>query len=218
MMRYVRRTFRQWQQEFTSFWGRFNTFYRLVFGIAMAMAMVFTARRQVLDDRHHAVSTLQQELKDMGVPAQVLPPEHDDEVQDTVLLAENLQASLQREQQETQTVLSHYHQNSRDHAHTSFAALTRLIAKHDLMLRSATRSDPLDQFPLARLCQSYRLTGDFTNIYGFLQDVANLKTPCRLTHVALSIDDHHPATDAYPPTEPVTLTLTCIFESFYADF
>jgi len=217
MMRFFRRTCRQWQHEFLAFWGKFNTFYRMIIGIALAMAMVFGARRQVLDSHHHAVTALEKELKGKGVPAHVPPPGSDNEVQEAELQAESLQAALDRERQETRAALEPFRSGSQDRARETVETLTRLIGKHGLMVRSATRCDPLDDFPLARLCQSYLLAGDFAGIFGFLNDIANMKIPCRLRQVALTSQPPSPPPDSFPATTPAVLTLSFIFESFYVE-
>ncbi len=152
-MRYFRRAGRQWRDEFLAFWGRFNTFYRMIFAIALAMAMVFVAHRQVLNALRHTVLALEKELKSKNVPLYVPPPGSDNEVQEAELLKENLHAALVREREETRAVLKQYRNGSQESAREAIEALTRLIGKHGLVLRTATRSDCQDEFPLARICQ-----------------------------------------------------------------
>lgn len=217
MMRYVRRACRQWRDEFLTFWGRFNTFFRMVFGIALAMTMVFGARRQALDAHRRTVVALGKELNDKNVPIHVPEPGSDNEVQEAELLTENLQAALAREREETRAVLEQYRNASQDCAREAIETLTRLIGKHGLMVLKATRCECQDQFPLPRLCQSYVLAGDFTGVFGFLQDAAALKTPCRLRQVVLGCQAPHHAQEAFTPSPSAMLLLTFLFESFYVE-
>jgi hypothetical protein len=92
MMRAIRRALRQWKGELGAFWGRFNTFYRIVLGILLAMAIVYGARRFLLDERRTAVAELRKELADESVPGAVPTPEEDDEIQEAEITQENLEA------------------------------------------------------------------------------------------------------------------------------
>ena len=130
MMRYIRRTFRQWRDEFLAFWGRFSTFYRMVFGIILAMIMVVAARRNLLDARRKAVTSLEKELSKQSVPVFVPSPSSDNEVQEAELLAESLQASLERERHETRTVMEEQRNGSQEHAE-ALENLSRLIVSMD---------------------------------------------------------------------------------------
>lgn len=216
MMRYIRRTFRQWRDEFLAFWGKFNTFFRMVFGIVLAMAMVVAARRNLLDAKHKAVTTLEKELAKKSVPAHVPSPDSDNEVQEAELLSESLQASLEREQHETRAVLEERGNGRKEHALEALESLSRLIVKHGLMVQSAMRCEADDEFPLPRLCQSCVLTGDFKGIYGFLTEIAKAKSPCRIRHVVLTTENPELNQEHFTK-KPGDLVLTFVFESFYVE-
>ncbi|NMA48004.1 MAG: hypothetical protein GX945_15730 [Lentisphaerae bacterium] len=216
MMRYIRRTFRQWRDEFLAFWGRFNTFYRMVFGIILAMIMVVAARRNLLDARHKAVTTLEKELSKQSVPACVPAPGSDNEVQEAELLSESLQASLERERHETRAVLEERRNGSREHAREALENLSRLIVKHGLMVQSATRCEAQDDFPLPRLCQACVLTGNFSGIYGFLTEIAKSQSPCRIRNVVLT-SENPLLNQEHFTKKPGDLVLTFVFESFYVE-
>lgn len=216
MMRYIRRTFRQWRDEFLAFWGKFNTFCRMVFGIILAMIMVVAARRNLLDARHKAVTSLGKELSKQSVPACVPAPGSDNEVQEAELLSESLQASVERERHETRTILAERRNGSQEHAREALEKLSRLMVKHGLLVQSATRCEAQDEFPLPRFCQACVLTGDFNGIYGFLTEIAKAKSPCRIRNVVLTSEN--PQLSEVPFTKkPGDLVLTFVFESFYVE-
>jgi predicted metal-binding transcription factor (methanogenesis marker protein 9) len=216
MMRYIRRTFRQWRDEFLAFWGKFNTFYRMVFGIILAMIMVVAARRNLLDARRKAVTSLEKELSKQSVPVFVPSPSSDNEVQEAELLAESLQASLERERHETRAVMEERRNGSQEHAREALENLGRLIVKHRLMVQSATRCEAQDEFPLPRLCQACVLTGDFNGIYGFLTEIAKAKSPCRIRDVVLTSENPQ-LNEEHFTKKPGDLVLTFVFESFYVE-
>jgi hypothetical protein len=236
MIRQFRRALRQWKAELGSFWGRFNTFYRIVFGILLAMAIVYAARRQLLDERRAAVASLRKELTDHGAPDVVPSLEEDNEVQEMQLQAESLAASLEREREATRRLREAARDEraaaedgpealalgnedrprpTRAQAIETIETLGRLVGKHGLSVRNAARVECQDDFPVPRICQSYHLVGDFVGIHAFLRDVNGLDAPCRLRGVAVFLSDADLDQTKSPARQ--TLALTFHFESLYAE-
>ncbi|MDR2392251.1 MAG: hypothetical protein LBE84_11310 [Planctomycetota bacterium] len=94
MIRAVRRTFRGWKRELLSFYGRFNTFRRIVIGIILAMGVVFGARRLLLDPAQRNIRAIESRLRDDSVPEVVPPIDTDKETQDSLLRAETREKQL----------------------------------------------------------------------------------------------------------------------------
>lgn len=97
MRRQFQRALRQWKKEFLTFWKRFNAFQRIVIGILIAMALVYSARLGILDPLSVELDEKRKTLKDKGIPSRVPDPETDDQIQQDILRAENLAESLAEE-------------------------------------------------------------------------------------------------------------------------
>jgi hypothetical protein len=214
-MRAIRRALRQWKGELGAFWGRFNTFYRIVLGILLAMAIVYGARRFLLDERRTAVAELHKELADESVPGAVPTPEEDDDIQEAEMTRENLKASLERERADTRAVIEERGTGGRADALDTIETLGRLIGRHGLIVKSAARVDCEGEFPLPRICQSYELVGGFAGIHGFLREVDQLEAPCRLHRVAVALPTETDAPVRAGQSAPLTLSFH--FESIYTE-
>ncbi|MDR1613913.1 MAG: hypothetical protein LBT97_14220 [Planctomycetota bacterium] len=94
MIRVIRRTVRGWKRELLSFYGRFNTFHRMVVGIILAMGMVYCSRRFLLDPGRKDMRAIENRLKEDSVPDVVPQIDTDKELQDALLRAETREKQL----------------------------------------------------------------------------------------------------------------------------
>lgn len=95
MIRLLRRSLRGWKREIYAFWGRFNTFYRIIIGLALAMAMIYGGRETLLDPRIRELKKLNEQLAKNAVPDPVPASETDDEAEESRIKAENIRKSLE---------------------------------------------------------------------------------------------------------------------------
>ena len=78
MIRAVRRTLRSWRRDFLAFYMRFNTFYRIVIGIVLAMGIVAGSRHFLLDPKQREIRSVESRLTKETVPETVPSIETDD--------------------------------------------------------------------------------------------------------------------------------------------
>lgn len=211
MIRALRRALRQWKTEVLGFWGRFSAFYRIVFGIVLAMGIVYGARRQALDAVTQRVDELAAELEELDAPSPVPTPEADDDLQIAMMQVENLEHELKKEREETKALLQNRsNARGRSAARETMDRVAELIAQNALAVRSSVPVECEGEFPLPRVCRSYDMTGEFPAVHGFLRQLAELDAPCRLRRLSLRRFEPEGG-DSHP------IRLTFIFESMYTE-
>lgn len=94
MIRVIRRTVRGWKRELLTFYARFNTFYRIVAGIVLAMGIVYCSRQFLLDPAQKNMRAIENRLKTDSVPEVVPIIDTDKETQDTLLRAETREKQI----------------------------------------------------------------------------------------------------------------------------
>ncbi len=191
MNRQLKRTIKGWKKEFFAFCEKFNTFYRIVFGIIISMLVVYLARIHFLDPLQKEVVEIRKTLKEEGVPDQVGLPENDDETQKTTIKCENISAT----NSEIEKRIKDLEQTSRYKLSATGAdanaALLSLANMHDLKVYENTRiedsnkivekgnEDKKEEEPVAvtreiyksNTLYEYELRGTFSSVLKFLENV-----------------------------------------------
>ena len=189
MLRPIRRALRQWRREFSAFWGRFNTFRRMVIGIAFAMAIVYGGRRALLDRRVSEVKKLAKELADKSVPDAVPDPAGDDEVANAEIKTANLKDSLAEWRAKVAEAKNRWPQAGEAAAVEMVTRLDRLLARHRLVVYRRTEEPDRADCPLPSACHRYEAAGAFAGVVRFLGEVAQLTDLCVCDEIRLEVPD-----------------------------
>lgn len=188
MTRQIRRALRGWKRELGAFWGRFNTFHRVVFGIVIAMLLVYGARHHLLDPLQKEVADARTELADAGVPDHVPTPEDDEEVQQARLKVENLRRSLENKKTELERDAKRSPYRLEAGESDANDAILRLAT--DCGLRLQKNEGPFDPELDAALPTSayrYEMHGRFAALLAFLKAVEREPYLWRLRNVAIEL-------------------------------
>ncbi len=187
MIRALRRALRQWKREFLTFWGRFTAFHRIVIGILLAMGVVFAARTRVLDPLDKELAAARKKLSDKNVPARVPSPMEDDEIQQEMLRAENLERSLENQLGELAAIESATDLRLNVSKADAHAALLAMAGRHGLRVLKNAADEPPTDGAVPTVASAYELAGRFTSIYGFLADVQREPVLWELRDVSLGL-------------------------------
>ena len=213
MIRAVRRTLRGWKRELLSFYGRFNTFRRIVVGIVLAMGLVYSARRFLLNPEQKDIRDVESRLKNDSVPDVVPRIDTDKETQDSLLRAETREKQLV----EFQERLAAAERQSRFSLDASVSdaneALNALAIDCGLRVNKKAGvaaappaaetekapakgagkksgvpepepAEPADAIPANAAANDYELRGDFASIKKFLQRADELPFLARIEKIA----------------------------------
>jgi rhamnogalacturonyl hydrolase YesR len=179
MLRPIRRALRQWRQEFSTFWGRFNTFRRMAIGIVVAMLMTYGGRRALLDKRVKEVKALAKELTSKGVPETVPDRSADEEVQNAELKAENLKASREQWGERVAQAKAGLLTASDPSGVDTVTTLDRILTRQQLIVHRRTEEPDDEKCPIPCSCHRYQTVGTFAGILGFLREASQLRALCR---------------------------------------
>ena len=171
MNRAMRRAMREWKEEFSRNWQRLNTFMRIVLGVMLAMALVWGARRWVLDPLQQQLSILREENSVIDMPDGIIRPEVDIEVQENKLKAESLTVSLADAVKRVKEVAAHDDVVSLASKGEVLTAMAQLISRHHLLLRSHKEKvvdETIDPPAVPVSHHMYCVTGSFQAIRSFL--------------------------------------------------
>ena len=187
MIRALRRALRQWKREFLTFWGRFTAFHRIVIGILLAMGVVFAARTRVLDPLDKELAAARKKLSDKNVPARVPSPLEDDEIQQEMLRAENLERSLENQLGELAAIELATDLRLDVSKADAHAVLLAMAGRHGLRVLKNAADEPPTDGAVPTVASAYELAGRFTSIYGFLADVQREPILWELRDVSLGL-------------------------------
>lgn len=167
-MRVLRRALRGWKREVLSFWARFTTFHRVVFGVLLAMAAVYGLRVVALDPLQKEVKTLTDKLAKDGVPAIVPLTATDEEVQQNRLKAESARDSLKESRAELEQAQKNSPYRLQATLADASAAILGLASASNLRVRENSDTTAPEGGELAVAAKQFELRGDFVCIREFL--------------------------------------------------
>lgn len=198
MMRSIRRAIRGWIKDATLFWGKFNTFYRMVFGIAIAIGMVYGMRMGVLDPAQKELKKLTDKLAKESVPDHVPSPDTDEEVQQQKLKAENIQRNVETRKKD----LSQAEKTTRFQLNMSMADATtealRIVERNKLRIVQNIDTDAPIGGALPCAAKQFELLGDFRAVHLFLREFSEAPVFWQMDGIVIE-----PYTDATGPRTSV---------------
>lgn len=133
-MRAIRRQLRAWQQDFMGFWGRFNTFYRTVFGIILAMVIVSKGRTYWIDPLNTKIAEAKEKLE-KSKPEDPLPTiRADSEVNETLARIEDRRTVMQERKKEMEAIAASRPLITPSNKQSALSEFTLMFSRNNLMM------------------------------------------------------------------------------------
>lgn len=129
MLRSMRRQLRTWKEDFLRYWGRLRSFHRVALAILLAMAILPTARRYVLDPLKGQIGEARAALQEKEAPEVITLPDEDPEVQELLLKIESLEETLVSHRAKTKQAVAAWPEFTVANKGTILAAFGELISQ-----------------------------------------------------------------------------------------
>lgn len=205
MRRALRRALRQWQTEWLAHWRRLNSFMRIVAGIVVAMAMVWTLRHTTLDDLQKEWEDLRKANEKIDLPLAAMDLETDSEIEATRMRIENIGPDLQEAREavaalaQRQDVLTAARRGEALNTLDAWISETGLTLHSRIDLRDEPSANPQ---PVSLSRHRYVVTGSFPRLHTFIRRLDAFPYVSRFDNIDIAVRE-----DAVP-TGPVTLRMT----------
>jgi hypothetical protein len=129
MLRSMRRQVRGWREDFLRYWGRLRSFHRVALAILLALAILPTARRYVLDPLKGQIGEARAALQEKEAPEVITLPDEDPEVLELQLKIESLEETLVSHRAKTRQAVAAWPDFSTASKGTILAAFGELISQ-----------------------------------------------------------------------------------------
>lgn len=189
MIRAIRRNLRQWKNEFSAFWRKFNTFKRIAFGIFLAMVIILASRWMFLDTLSLGVGELSDELAEVGAPTQIPDPDTDDSVVESELMANSIEREIKDAGAMIEELQKQHGSLERRRAVDSLLMLDDKIGAHGLRFdrRSMDEDDGEGSGSAPdRLFYEYEVKGSFGSVFGLLNQMSDLPSNVQIENPGIS--------------------------------
>lgn len=187
MKRAMRRALREWKEEFNSNWAKLNTFMRMVLGIVIAMLIIWSGRRWVLDPLQGELTKAIEQNEAVDIPAGVTTTAQDPDVIELQLKEENLNKSLKKAQGDVQEAAKGDGVVSQEKEVNVLSALNSLIDENGLLLQNRAELEEDETLPMPTSHHCYTVIGTFSGMYDFLHTLDQFPYLSGFNAIELSI-------------------------------
>jgi len=172
MTRNLRKALRGWKAEFGRIWRKLDTFRRIAFAGAIAIAAVYMTQRMLLEPIQKELNEARQQRGNLVLPPGFTNPQEDHEVRQARQAAQELEQRLMQDMQRLAELQTGPEVVTRDLQADVLARLDGVIHRHGLMDYSRRAvEDHNVQAPVPVHVYHYRVSGAFPQLHAFLHDL-----------------------------------------------
>jgi hypothetical protein len=189
MIRGIKKQLHSWRMEINALWSRLTSFHRTALGIVLSVAMILIVRSASLDPLQQDLEKKISELVANSVPAEIVSPESDNDIQELLMRIENIEPVLDNARETLKQTIYRRSPLRFEQKSDAVAETYRLVTRAGLRVKSYTeplRANDQQAHVLPVSEHAYVLEGDFGGIFAFLRFMDAFRWPCRLWAVDIS--------------------------------